>query len=41
MGFLDYHVEIRKIISSIEILAQASSTAARAALKQLGDSLSE
>jgi hypothetical protein len=41
MGFLDHHVEIRKIISSMEIYAQASSTATRAVLKQLGDSLSE
>jgi hypothetical protein len=41
MGFLDDDVEIRKIISSMEIYAQASSTATRASLKQLGDNFSE
>ena len=35
MGFLDYDVKIRRIISSMETCAQASSTATRAALKQL------
>ena len=41
MGFLDYDVKIRKIISSMETYAQASSTATRAGLKPVGDNFSE
>ena len=41
MGFLDYDVKIRKITSSMETCAQASSTATRAGLKPVGDNFSE